>query len=195
VEWGEAMSANCLAPMAGLEASLKEPNWYAIWSSFIFGQKWQGLSTLLLVQAPGYILAAVFWGVLNPALLVSGKHRQILVWLAGFFILYSVLTRWLSPSLGAMGVAIAFSSTEIIFHPWLFSMYGLKRLEYRKFLPEIFVGAVFTGMLWFCAQHSLRAGFLCGTLYLIVWCVRHGKTLVAARKGFDFTAGAVPLKT
>ncbi len=155
------------------------------WSSFIFGQKWQGLSGLLLAQAPGYLLASVFWGVLNPALLVSGKHRQVLIWLAGFFVLYAVLTRLLSPALGAMGVAIAFTSAEILFHPLLFWVYGFKRLNCRRIFPEIIMSAVFAGLIWICAQRSLLAGLLCGTLYLIVWCARNWKTLDSASRDFS----------
>jgi len=156
-----------------------------VWTSFVFGQKWQGLSGLLLVQAPGYLLAAVFWGVLNPALLVSGKHRQVLLWLAGFLVLYSILTRLLSPILGAIGVVIAFSSTEILLHPLLFFVYGWKRLEYRRLFPEIFLGAGFTGLLWISAQHSPSAGFLCGMSYLTVWCVRNWKFIISASRDFD----------
>jgi O-antigen/teichoic acid export membrane protein len=156
-----------------------------IWSSLIFGQKWQGLSGLLLALAPGYLLAAVFWGVLNPALLISGKHRLVLIWLAGFLVLYAVLTRWLSPGLGAMGVAIAFTSVEILFHPLLFWIYGLKHLEYRKFFPEIAIGAIFMGVLWICAQHALWTGLLCSTSYLLVWCTRNGKILNSVCRGFD----------
>ncbi|HEY6181263.1 MAG TPA: hypothetical protein VIW67_03400 [Terriglobales bacterium] len=168
------------------EENLRATNWYAVWTSFIFGQKWQELSGLLFIQAPGYLLAAVFWGILNPALLVSGKHRQVLVWLMGFLVLYSALTRWLSPAWGAMGVAIAFSSTEILLHPWLFSMYGLKNLEYKRFLPEIIMGALFTGLLWIFLQRSLWAGFLCGVFYLVLWCIRNLKILILSAQRFSF---------
>ena len=41
-----------------------------------------------------------------------------------------------------MGVAIAFSATEIIFHPLLFWMYGssLAGLDYKKIFSEIIMG-------------------------------------------------------
>jgi hypothetical protein len=45
----------------------------------------------------------------------------------GWYAIYAVLTRLLSPAWGAMGVAIAFSATEISFHPLLFWMYGIDR--------------------------------------------------------------------
>ncbi|HSS99882.1 MAG TPA: oligosaccharide flippase family protein [Terriglobales bacterium] len=158
-----------------------------LWVPFIFGQKWRELPGLLLAQTPGYLLASVFWGVLNPALLVSRKHRNVLTWLAGFFLVYSVLTRCLSPAWGAMGVAISFSATEIILHPWLFFIYGWKRLEYRSFFPEIVLGAIFTTLLWVCIQRNQAAGFLCATVYLILWLVRNRKILTVASRYFDFT--------
>lgn len=99
-----------------------------------------------------------------------------------WYAVYSALTWYLSPAWGAMGVAIAFSSTEILLHPWLFSMHGLKSLGYKKFLPEILVGAVFTGLLWIFAQRNLWAGFLCGVFYLALWYRRNLKILVSARK-------------
>ena len=156
-----------------------------IWTSLVFSDKWHELPVLLLVQVPGYLLAAVCWGVLNPALLVSGKHRQVLLWLTGFFILYSGLTRLLSPTWGPMGVAMAFSSTEIILHPWLFSIYGIKHLKYGCFFPGMLLGAAFAGILWVCARLDLRVGFLCASFYLIVWCAHNRKILTSAMRNID----------
>jgi len=155
-----------------------------IWTNFVFGQRWHGLSSLLLVQAPGYLLAAVFWGVLNPALLVSGKHHLVLLALGVFLIVYSALTRLLSPAWGAMGVAIAFSTTEILFQLLLFWMYGIKRLEYRKIFPEIILGAVSIAILSMCAQHNLLVAFLGLTVYLVLWRTRNWNALVSASKDF-----------
>ena len=159
-----------------------------LWAVLVFGQKWQGLSPLLLAQAPGYLLAAVFWGVLNPALLVSGRHRHVLVWLMGFTVFYAALTRVLSPAWGAMGVALAFSATEILFHPLLFWIYGIGRVDYRKIFPEIILGSGFMGLLWFCARRSLWAAAASAMVYLIFWYARNRKTLISARKDFEFSA-------
>ncbi len=156
-----------------------------LWTALVFGQKWQGLSALLLAQAPGYLLAAVFWGVLNPALLVSGGHRQILFWLMGFTVLYAMLTRLLSPGWGAMGVAIAFSATEIVFHPLLFCMYSKAHgtLRYRGIFSEIGLGAGFLFFLWFCAGHSLWSTMVCIAAYMACWCGRNYRLLRQVANG------------
>ncbi len=180
------MSTRCVAPVQELvPADWNQPNWYAIWTALVFGQKWQGLSPLLFAQAPGYLLAAVFWGVLNPALLVSGRHRHLLCWLVGFSALYSLLTRLLSPARGAMGVAIAFSATEIIFHPLLFWMYGSScgRLDYKKIFSEIIMGLGFMGLFWFCARRSLWLAIMCAAIYLVLWYMRNRKILVFCKQG------------
>jgi O-antigen/teichoic acid export membrane protein len=160
-----------------------------VWTTLVFGQKWQGLSMLLLAQAPGYLLAAVFWGVLNPALLVSGRHRHLLFWLIGFSVFYALLTRLLTPAWGAIGVAIAFSTTEIVFHPLLFLMYGriCGRIDYRKLFSEIITGVGFMGLFWFCARHSLWLAIVCVVIYLVLWYARNWKILTSARNDFDFT--------
>jgi O-antigen/teichoic acid export membrane protein len=156
-----------------------------LWTAFVFGQKWQGLSLLLLAQAPGYFMAAVFWGVLNPALLVSGKHRQVLCWLMAFAAFYSLLTRILTPAYGALGVAIAFSTAEVILNPVLFGMYGAERLEYQNVTFEIMIGLIFVGCLWISSQNNARAACICGAVYLGVWWTRNYRTIRSATQSFD----------
>jgi O-antigen/teichoic acid export membrane protein len=171
MRWGEAVSANFSAISETLSRTWNEPSWYAIWTMLVFGQKWHQLSIVLLAQAPGYLLAAVFWGVLNPALLVAGKQRQVLLWLIGFTLLYSILTRLLSPMWGAMGAAIGFSISEVILMPLLFWMYcsDHRKLAYGEIFPEIILGGGSLVLLALCAQHSQWVAVVVAGVYLIFW--------------------------
>jgi O-antigen/teichoic acid export membrane protein len=120
-----------------------------IWIPLTFGAKWHGLSPLLLALAPGYLLASVFWGVLNPALLASGRHRPLLLWLAGITITYAAFTWLLTPCFSAMGVAAAFSLSQVIFLPLLFWIFRPTyiRLRYKITFRELSIGAVFLAVL------------------------------------------------
>ena len=187
------MSTRCVAPVQELvPADWNQPNWYAIWTALVFGQKWQGLPPLLFAQAPGYLLAAVFWGVLNPALLVSGRHRHLLCWLVDFprFIPcshgFSVRPR------GAMGVAIAFSATEIIFSSIAILDVWQQlwpAVSYRKIFPGIIIGL---RVLWhffgFVRAIVFGPQSVSAAAYLIFWYARNRKTLISARKAFVLPA-------
>lgn len=146
-----------------------------LWVPWMFGTHWQLLPGLLLALAPGYFFASVFWGVLNPALLVSGKHRQVLLWLVGFTALYALLAYALTPRWGALGVAIAFSVIEIGLHPLLFVMYSRLhgRLPYQKVFLEMAVGAASMILLWELVQRDHTAAFFLLGIYLLFWYVRN----------------------
>jgi O-antigen/teichoic acid export membrane protein len=150
-----------------------------IWTVVVFGQKWESLPGLLLAQAPGYLFAAVFWGVLNPALLVSGKHRQLLLWLIAFAVVYTGLAWALIPRWGAVGVAVAFSAAEVWLHPLLFWMYSVLhgRLNYKKIFAEISTGVGSLALLWFAARHSVVGAGVVALLYLAFWFIRNASYL------------------
>jgi PST family polysaccharide transporter len=145
------------------------------WTPWIFGSKWQGLPELLFVLAPGYFFASVFWGILNPALLVSGKHRQVFLWLVAFAVVYASLTWMLTPRYGAKGVVMAFSAVEFALYPVLFYMYSKLHgpLPYRKVFGEMALGATFLAVLWTSARQGWIAAVLITFSYLVVWFVRN----------------------
>ena len=159
-----------------------------IWTVLLFGEKWHGLPAVLLAQAPGYLLAAVFWGVLNPALLVSGKHRELLYWLLGFTAVYGLLTRLLSPGWGAVGAAVAFSISEIVLQPLLLCMHGgsQSRVKYGDIVSKLTVGAGSAGLIWFCSGHSPWLGGVLGVGFLMVWCWWNFELLKSARQELGF---------
>jgi O-antigen/teichoic acid export membrane protein len=168
-----------------------------IWTAWVFGERWHGLSTVLLSQAPGYLLAAVFWGVLNPALLVSGKHRRLLYWLLAFTLIYGLLTRLLSPAWGAEGAAIAFSVTEIVLQPLLFWMYeGTHgKLEYRAILRKLAVGAGSVALIWYWSGHGVWQGSVAATAFLIAWCWWNFNLLESVRQEMSFARWPKPAAT
>lgn len=158
------------------------------WVPWIFGVRWRQLPGLLLALAPGYFFVSVFWGILNPALLVSGRHRRLLLWLAGFTAAYGLLSWELTRRWGALGVPAAFSAVEILFHPLLFWMYSAihGRLRYYQVLTEIAAGSVFMGLMWRLSRTSGMAAAPVVVLYLVFWYWRHGSTVRswADRAGF-----------
>ena len=103
-----------------------------VWTVLVFGQKWQGLPAVLLAQAPGYLLAAVFWGVLNPALLVSGRHRHVLSWLMGFTVLLRRADQIAESRMGGDGCGHC-----IFCHGNCFSPVAVLDLWGRSWIPQI----------------------------------------------------------
>jgi O-antigen/teichoic acid export membrane protein len=149
------------------------------WSRLAFGDRWNGLPAVLLAQAPGYMVASVFWGVLNPALTVSGKHRQVLLWLVGFSIAYASLTWVLVPRWGALGVALAFSGVELLCLPLLLRMYAqlYNGLRVKPALLEIAMATMFMVLAWMGVQRSWFAGAPLLAIYLLVWSIRNRRVL------------------
>lgn len=154
-----------------------------LWVPVLFGASWRALPTLLLALAPGYALAAVFWGVLSPALQVSGRHRQLALWMVGFTLSYALLTWALTPRWGALGSAAAFSVAEVLFYPLLFCMYARLHgmFEYRAVGRELAAGAVFVAAIWISAQHRPLAAPILAALYLALWYARNARSLLALR--------------
>jgi hypothetical protein len=128
------------------------------------------------------------WGEAVSASCIADVSEVVSSSRACWYAIYAVLTRLLSPAWGAMGVAIAFSATEISFHPLLFWMYGIDRVDYRKIFPGIIIGSAFMALLWYCARHSLWAAAVSAAAYLIFWYARNRKTLISARKAFVLPA-------
>jgi O-antigen/teichoic acid export membrane protein len=148
-----------------------------IWTPLIFGAKWHGLSPLLLALAPGYLLASVFWGVLNPALLAAGRHRPLLLWLAGITLTYAALTGVLTPRYSAMGVAAAFSLSQMISLPplfWIFRPTSI-RLRHQITFRELIIGIVFLAALAFA--HGAATPFITG-IFLAWWYWRNRPSLL-----------------
>src|SRR4029077_14383080 len=125
------------------------------WVPLIFGAKWSALPVLLLAHAPAYLLASVFWGIMSSALVVSGKHRHMFVFLICFVAVYATLTVLATSRLGPLGVPLAASTTHILLYPFLFSMYrrSLGRVRFKKVAAELLRGAGFTVLVWWCAQY------------------------------------------
>ena len=155
-----------------------------LWAPLIFGAKWSGLPLLLLVLAPGYLFAAVFWGVLNPALMVSGKHRHLVLWLIAFTASYAFLTWKTTPSWPALGVAIAFSVVEITLHPALFWMYRnlYGPIPYKRVFTELALGAAFLALLWPASSYHALAAALPACLYLGLCYLRNRNLLAGVRR-------------
>jgi O-antigen/teichoic acid export membrane protein len=149
------------------------------WVPLIFGVRWHLLPALLLTLAPGYFFVSVFWGILSPALLVSGKHRQMLLWLAGFLAAYGLLSWRLTRRWGALGVPAAFSAIEVLFHPLLFWMYTRVhgRLRYNRISAEMAAGAISLALLWTATHYNSLAAVMVVTSYLTVWYLRNGQDL------------------
>ena len=169
------MLAVALVPAIVLFAGLGR-----IWTPLIFGTKWHGLSPLLLALAPGYLLASVFWGVLNPALLATGRHRPLLLWLAGITVTYSALTWLLTPRYSEMGVAAAFSLSQMFLLPPLFWIFRptCVRLLHKITFRELFIGAAFLGAL---AYVRGAATLLVTGIFLGWWYRRNRTTLLEMR--------------
>ncbi|MGC2697143.1 MAG: oligosaccharide flippase family protein, partial [Candidatus Angelobacter sp.] len=144
------MAAAALVPAVVLFAGLSP-----VWVSLVFGAKWSALPVLLLAHAPAYLLSCVFWGVMSSALVVSGKHQLVFVFLMGFVAVYATLTVIATAKLGPLGVPVAASITHIIMYPLLIGIYGrsLGRIRYRKVIGELFRGALFLPLMWWCAEH------------------------------------------
>jgi O-antigen/teichoic acid export membrane protein len=117
--------------------------------------------------------------VLNPALTVSGKHRQVLFWLLGFAASYALLTRTLAPRWGAVGMGAAFSAVELAGLPLLAWMYtrAHARLEIGPVLFDIALGGGFTALLWMSSSLSPRLGAGGLMLYLSLWVARRRRIL------------------
>ncbi len=154
------------------------------WVPLLLGPAWRELPALLLALAPGYFLAAVFWGILSPALLVSGMHRQLTIWLAALAVTFAALTWALTPRWGAMGTAAAFSVVEVGFHPFLFRMYARIHgmFAYRAVATELAIAGGFVGALWAASRFhpTATAGLL--FLYFALWCARNARAVLALRK-------------
>ena len=167
-----------LAPAIVLFAGLSP-----IWVPLVFGAKWQLLPQLLLALAPGYLLVSIFWGIINPALIVSGKHRYIFYYLAGSTVIYAQFTAVLTPRIGALGVAIAFSANNIISIPVLLWMYaGVHgRLRFRKVLTEIATGMAFVALLWAAARYTIAGAGIVLVVYSVLWYLRNSHAIRAVR--------------
>jgi O-antigen/teichoic acid export membrane protein len=154
------------------------------WVPWIFGARWNLLPAVLLVLAPGYFFVSVFWGILNPALLVSGKHRQILLWLFGMTALYASLSLALTPRWGAVGLAVAFSAAEISFHPLLFRLFRrtIGKFDYRKILAEVVLGTAFLITIWDLAARRSMITLPAAGLYLGLWYWRNVEIVEKIRK-------------
>jgi O-antigen/teichoic acid export membrane protein len=170
--------AMVLAPAIVLFAGLSP-----VWTPLIFGAKWQLLPQILLGLAPGYLLVSIFWGIINPALVVSGKHRYIFYYLAGSTLVYALLTALLTPRLGALGVAVAFSANNLVSVPVLLRIYASVhgKLRLRKVLTEITIGMVFVALLWAAARYSIAATALLMLAYSTLWYMRNSHALRLVR--------------
>ena len=149
------------------------------WVPAVFGTKWRNLPPLLVALAPGYLLASVFWGVLNPALLAVGRHRSLFLWLACITSTYAGLTWWLTPHLAAMGVAVAFSLSQLLLLPallWIFSRTG-SRLHPGKTFRELILGSAFLYPLWILVQRSVSTAMVLTAGFLGWWLVRNRECL------------------
>lgn len=167
-------AALALVPAVTLFAGLSP-----IWAPLLFGAKWPLLPVLVLAHAPAYLLAAVFWGIISSALVVSGKHRQVCLFLACFVMVYAALTILATAKLGAVGVPIAASATHVLLYPFLFSLYqrSLGKLRYGKLAAEIVIGAVFAAGMWLCAQSQMWMAVPVAGLYVAIWYLRHSHFL------------------
>jgi O-antigen/teichoic acid export membrane protein len=163
-----------LAPAIVLFAGLSPA-----WVPLVFGAKWQLLPELLLAQAPGYLLVAIFWGIINPALVVSGKHRYIFYYLAGSTTVYALLTAVLTPRLGALGVAVAYSANHIVCIPILLRMYAGVHgsLRLKKVFTEIAIGMASVGLLWVAARYSIAATAGVLVAYSALWYLRNSHVI------------------
>ena len=145
------------------------------WVRLLLGPKWSGLSWILLAMAPGYSFAAVFWGVLNPALLVAEKHKAAAMFMVWFTGLYALLAMLLVPKFGAIGVASAFSLTHITLYPilifWCVRHY--RGLRISKPISEIMLGGLFMATGWLAWRQGFLYGALVSCLYLAIWYLRN----------------------
>jgi O-antigen/teichoic acid export membrane protein len=155
-----------LAPAIVLFAGLGH-----LWVPWIFGTKWQGLPPILLALAPGYLLASIFWGVLNPALLATGRHRPLLLWLAGITFTYAALTWLLTPRWSALGVAAAFSFSQALLLPALLRIFRptCVRLRYNITFREISIAAAFLLALSYTASKSAEETIAVIGIFLGWW--------------------------
>src|SRR4029077_1924773 len=149
------------------------------WVPLIFGAKWSALPSLLLAHAPAYLLASVFWGIMSSALLVSGKHRHMFVFLVCFVAVYATLTVLASSRLGPFGVPLAASATHIVLYPFLFSVYrrSLGDVRFKKVAAELLRGAVFTALLWWCAQYWGWMAALIACVCVTFWYLGNSRSL------------------
>jgi O-antigen/teichoic acid export membrane protein len=170
--------AMVLAPAIVLFAGLSP-----LWVPLVFGVKWQLLPQLLLAQAPGYLLVAIFWGIINPALVVSGKHRLIFYYLAGSTTVYALLTWGLTPRLGALGVAVAYSVNHIVCIPILLRIYASVhgRLRSKKVFTEIALGMVCVALLWAAASYNVAAAAGILVTYSAIWYLRNSHAINIVR--------------
>jgi lipopolysaccharide exporter len=150
-----------------------------VFTPIIFGAKWDGLPLILLAQAPAYFAAAVFWGVLNPALLASGKHRQLLYAQLGMVATYAGASWLLTPRSGALGVALAFSVSQVGLQLVLILMYrrNYGQLALGKPILEMLLGSVSMIGTWWLAHGELPLAVGLLFSYLLFCGVRNRRRL------------------
>ena len=150
------------------------------WVPWVFGAKWSTLPVLLLAHAPAYLLASVFWGIMSSALVVSGKHRHMFVFLFCFLAVYATLTVLATARLGALGVPLAASTTHVLLYPFLFSMYrrSVGDVRFKKVAAELLRGALFTVLLWWSAQSWGWMAVLAACVYVVFWYLGNSRSLV-----------------
>lgn len=170
------MAAMVLTPVIVLFAGLSPA-----WVPLIFGHKWSSLPVLLLTHASAYWVSAVFWGILSSALVVSGKHRQVFVFLACFVAVYATFTVFATSRLGPVGVPLAASANHILTYPFLFWICRkpLGKIRLKKVGAEFFCGAVFAGLIWVSCRYWIGWPILLACLYLALWYLGNSRSLLS----------------
>ncbi|HET9364026.1 MAG TPA: oligosaccharide flippase family protein [Candidatus Angelobacter sp.] len=150
-----------------------------LWVPLALGAKWNALPFLLLLLAPAYFLSSIFWGILNSAFVVSGRHRTIFAFLVCFLTIYAPVTWVLTLKFGAVGAAAAFSITHILLYPALLIAYwrAVGRLRLRKLGLQLFTGIVCTGLLWMGSQYAPWIAAGGAIVYLTIWYLRNSEAL------------------
>jgi O-antigen/teichoic acid export membrane protein len=168
--------AALLSPAVALFAGLA-----AVWVPVVFGPKWPNLPLLLLIMAPAQLVTAVFWGILNPAMIVAGKQRAIAGFLAVLTLVYAASTWLLTIWWGAYGVAVALSLSYVSLFPFLFRLYRRTHgpLPLGRPLTEIVIATGFMLALWFANGHVGPIGLLCAA-YVAIWSFRNSDLLKRA---------------
>jgi O-antigen/teichoic acid export membrane protein len=132
-----------------------------IWVPLVFGPQWTPMSEVILLQAPGYFLAAIFWGVLSSVLFVADKGRFVLAWLGSFGVAYAALSVvFIKAANSWLGVGAAWTICYLIATPILVYGYANKRTAEMLWHlgGKIGLGSAMIVAVWILMSSGHRAG-------------------------------------
>jgi lipopolysaccharide exporter len=143
-----------------------------LWVPKVLGSAWTELSALLLITAPAYMLASVFWGVLSPALFVRGKGAVVFRYQVALLIVYGLLTAVFAARFGALGIAGAWAAAHVLLAPMIFRAFRLAEILDRTVVAQ-FVLAIVAGvsMYWLASEGLMGPSVLCLFAYLGAWII------------------------